>query len=133
MPGHPQPLTVTTATTYRCRQQILLNKVYNLTNVVWSLEPATLKLTKWHWPIHARKCVALGALCEHCEHYQFLGPSCLCPLLQQVSENPVFTEADIYIPVFGCYAREYVAECANGQCRYIGHSPSILKNAVSVY
>ncbi|KAF8227639.1 hypothetical protein L208DRAFT_1295670 [Tricholoma matsutake] len=130
MPGHPQPLTVTTALTY---WQILLNKVYNSTNVIWSLEPATLKLTKWHWPIHARKCIALGTLCEHPEHYQFLGPSCLCLLLQQVSEDPVFTEAAIYILVFGCYAGEYVAECANGRCRYIGQSPSILKNAVSVY
>ncbi|KAF8229711.1 hypothetical protein L208DRAFT_1285273 [Tricholoma matsutake] len=110
MPGHPQPLTVTTAPTY---WQILLNKVYNSTNVVWSLEPATLKLTKWHLPTHARKRIAPGALCEHCKHYQFLGPSCLCPLLQQVSEDPVFTEVAIYIPVFGCYAREYVAECAN--------------------
>ncbi|KAF8226157.1 hypothetical protein L208DRAFT_1303314 [Tricholoma matsutake] len=103
MPRHPQLLTVTTALMY---WQILLNKVYNSTNVVWSLKPATLKLTKWHWPIHARKRIAPGALCEHCEHYQFLGPSCLCPLLQQVSEDPVFTEAAIYIPVFGCYAGE---------------------------
>ncbi|KAF8241064.1 hypothetical protein L208DRAFT_1463692, partial [Tricholoma matsutake] len=124
------PLTVTTALTYR---QILLNKVYNLTNVIWSLEPATLKLTKWHWPIHARKHVAPGTLHEHHEHYQFLGPSCLCPLLQQVSEDPVFTEAAIYILVFGRYTGEYVAKCANSRCRYIGQSPSILKNAVSVY
>ncbi|KAF8237940.1 hypothetical protein L208DRAFT_1245178 [Tricholoma matsutake] len=111
MPTHPQLLTVTTALTYR---QILLNKVYKLTNVVWSLEPATLKLTKWHWPIYARKRVAPGALHEHCEHYQFLGPSCLCPLLQQVSKDLVFTEAAIYIPVFGRYTGEYVAKCANG-------------------
>jgi hypothetical protein len=46
MPGHPQPLTMTTILTY---QQILLNKVYNLMNVIWSLDSATLKLTKWHW------------------------------------------------------------------------------------
>ncbi|KAF8232936.1 hypothetical protein L208DRAFT_1559400, partial [Tricholoma matsutake] len=98
LPRHPQQLTVTTAPMY---QQILLNKVYNSMNVVWSLEPATLKLTKWHWPIHARKHVALGALREHCEHYQFLGPSCLCLLLQQVSKDLVFTEGAIYIPVFG--------------------------------
>ncbi|KAF8235833.1 hypothetical protein L208DRAFT_1254779 [Tricholoma matsutake] len=130
MPGHPQSLMVTTAPMY---QQILLNKVYNLTNIIWSLEPATLKLTKWHWPIHARKCIALGALCEHHEHYQFFGPSCLCPLLQQVSEDLVFTEAAIYILVFGRYAGEYIAKCANGRCGYIGQSPSILKNAVSVY
>ncbi|KAF8221163.1 hypothetical protein L208DRAFT_1535147 [Tricholoma matsutake] len=130
MPGHPQLLTVTTAPMY---WQILLNKVYNLTNVIWSLEPATLKLTKWHWPIHARKHVAPGTLHEHCKHYQFLGPSCLCPLLQQVSEDLVFTEVAIYMPVFGRYAREYIAECANGRCGYIGQSPSVLKNAVSVY
>ncbi|KAF8220486.1 hypothetical protein L208DRAFT_1540547, partial [Tricholoma matsutake] len=108
--GHPQPLTVTTAPMY---WQILLNKVYNLMNVIWSLEPATLQLTKWHWPIHARKHVVLGTLCEHHEHYQFLGPSYLCLLLQQVSKDLVFTEVAIYIPVFGCYTREYVAKCAS--------------------
>jgi hypothetical protein len=46
MPGHPQPLTVTAVPTYR---QILLNKIYNSTDVVWSLDPVTLNLTTWHW------------------------------------------------------------------------------------
>ena len=46
MPGHPQPLTVTAVPTYR---QLLLYKIYGSTNVVWSLHPVTLKLTKWFW------------------------------------------------------------------------------------
>jgi hypothetical protein len=46
MPGHPQPLTVTTVPTYR---QLLLSKIYNSTDVVWSLDPAKLCLTKWYW------------------------------------------------------------------------------------
>jgi hypothetical protein len=46
MPGHPQPLTVTTVPTYR---QILLYKIYNSTDTVWSLDPDTLKLATWHW------------------------------------------------------------------------------------
>ncbi|KAF8221850.1 hypothetical protein L208DRAFT_1325759 [Tricholoma matsutake] len=110
MPGNPQPLTVPTAPMY---QQILLNKVYNSTNVIWSLEPATLKLIKWHLCV-AWNLAAASLMCwVHCEHYQFLGPSCLCPLLQQVSKDPVFTEVAIYILVFGHYAREYIAKCAN--------------------
>ena len=74
MPGHPQPLMVTTVPMYR---QVLLNRVYNSTDVVWSLDPATLKLIKWHWCmawnlaaaplivvqrlVHARKRIVLSA------------------------------------------------------------------------
>ncbi|KAF8239324.1 hypothetical protein L208DRAFT_1237786 [Tricholoma matsutake] len=130
MPGHPQPLMATTIPTYR---QILLSKVYNSTNVVWSLDPAILKLTKWHWPVHARKRVVPSALCDYREHYQFLGPSCLCPLLQRVSEEPAFTEAAIYILVFGRYAGEYIAECANSRCGYLGQSSSLPRNAAGVH
>jgi hypothetical protein len=39
----------------------------------------------------------------------------------------------MYIPVFGRYAGEYVAECANSRCGYLGQSLSLLKKAVSVY
>ena len=74
-----------------------------------------------------------SALREYREHHQFLGPSCLCPLFQQVSEEPVFTEAAIYIPVFGRYAGEYVAECASSQCGYLGQPPSLPKKTVSAY
>jgi len=142
MPGHPQPLMVTTVPTYR---QILLNRVYNSTDVVWSLDPATLKLIKWHWcvawnlaaaplivvqrPVHARKRVVPSALRDYREYYQFLGPSCLCPLLQRVSEEPAFTEAAIYIPVFGRFAGEYVAECANSRCGYLGQSPPLTESS----
>ena len=74
-----------------------------------------------------------SALRDYREHYQFLGPSCLCPLLQRVSKEPAFTEAAIYIPVFGRFAGEYVAECANSRCGYLGQSPSLPKKAASVY
>ena len=56
----------------------------------------------------------------HRDHHQFLGPSCLCPLLQPLSEEPVFKETAIYIPVFGRYAGEHVAECTESRCGYIG-------------
>jgi hypothetical protein len=39
----------------------------------------------------------------------------------------------MYIPVFGRYAGEYVAECANSRCGYLGRSLSLLKKAASVY
>jgi hypothetical protein len=77
--------------------------------------------------------VAPSALCEYREHHQFLGPSCLCPLLQRLIEEPVFTEAAIYIPVFGRYAGEYVAECASSRCGYLGQPPSLPKKAVRAY
>jgi hypothetical protein len=31
-----------------------------------------------------------------------------------------FTEAAIYVPVFGRYTGEYVAECAKSRCGYLG-------------
>ena len=71
-------------------------------------------------PVHAKKRVVPGALREYRQYHQFLGPSCLCPLFQRVSEEPVFKEVAIYIPVFGRYAGEYVAECANSRCGYLG-------------
>jgi len=71
--------------------------------------------------------VAPSALREYREHYQLLGPSCLCPLFQPVSDEPVFMEVAIYIPVFGRYAGEYVAECAQSQCGYLGQSLFMVK------
>lgn len=57
---------------------------------------------------------------DYRREHQFLGPGCLCPLLQNLSEEPDFTEAAIYIPVFGRYGGEYVAACANNRCGYVG-------------
>jgi hypothetical protein len=67
---------------------------------------------------------------QHRETHQYLGPGCLCPLLEPLSEEPVFTEAAIYLTTFGRYEGEYVAECAKGQCGYLGQSPFPLKKQV---
>jgi hypothetical protein len=74
-----------------------------------------------------------SALRDYRERYQFLGPSCLCPLLQPLSEEPAFKEVAIYIPVFGRYAGEYVAECANSRCGYLGQLSSLLRNAARAH
>jgi len=69
-----------------------------------------------------------AGLRKYCEICQYLGPGCLCPLLELFSEEPVFTEAAIYLTTFGRYEGEYVAECARGHCGYLGQSPfSLLK------
>ena len=59
-------------------------------------------------------------LCSHHREHQFLGPGCFCPLLQNLSEEPGFIEAAIYIPVFGHCGGEYVAACAKNRCGYTG-------------
>ena len=66
--------------------------------------------------------MALDALRSYHETHKFLGPGCLCPLLgtERGIEHGRFVEAAIHIPVFGCYAGEYVAECARSQCGYLG-------------
>ena len=57
------------------------------------------------------------------ESHDFLGPCCLCPLFVPLSEEPRFTEAAIYMPIFGRCAGEYVAGCAKSRCGYVGQSP----------
>jgi hypothetical protein len=67
--------------------------------------------------------VSPGALREYRGGYDFLGPCCLCPLLEPLSKEPKFTEAAIYMPVFGRYAGEYIAGCAQSRCGYVGQFP----------
>jgi hypothetical protein len=65
--------------------------------------------------------VAPDALRSYRETHAFLGPCCLCPLVgTQRGIELRFVEAAIYIPVFGRYAGEYVAECAKSECGYLG-------------
>jgi hypothetical protein len=45
-------------------------------------------------------------------------------------EEPVFTEAAIYLTMFRHYGGEYVTECAKGRCGYLGQSPFPLKKQV---
>jgi hypothetical protein len=123
-----------TMPTYR---EILLDQVYRSVNCVKSFNLATSKLTVHYWygvalafhpmprssscrPVHKGKRVTPGELALYRETHQFLGPGCLCPLLGPVSKRPTFIEAAIYIPVFGRYKGEYVAECAKSQCGFIG-------------
>jgi hypothetical protein len=37
-----------------------------------------------------------------------------------LSNESHFTEAAMYVPIFGRYAGEYVAECAKSRCGYLG-------------
>lgn len=76
----------------------------------------------FHRPVNGRQLVPPSALRDHRDHHQFLSPSCLCLLIQSLSEEPVFKEAAIYIPVFGPFAGEHVAECVESRCGYLGQS-----------
>jgi hypothetical protein len=84
-------------------------------------------------PVHEGKRVTLCNLCEYHEKYQFLGPCCLCPLLGGISDEPAFTEAAIYMPIFGHYGGEYVMECVKSQCRYLGQSSSLLELEADIH
>ena len=77
-----------------------------------------------HRPLNGSALVSSSHLSSYRESHEFLGPSCLCPLLQPVhpDEEPVFKEVAIHKPVFRCYAGQYVAECAESRCGYIGQS-----------
>jgi hypothetical protein len=56
----------------------------------------------------------------HRETHQYIGPGCLCPLLEPLTAHK---EAAIYLAVNGLYPGEYVAECADDRCGYLGLSP----------
>ena len=70
--------------------------------------------------------------CDYRENHDFLNPSCLCALLQPQGEGRVvrYTEAAIYLRLYGRYKGEWVAECANGCCGYLGRSLFPLKIGV---
>ena len=74
-----------------------------------------------------------STLRDHRDHHQFLGPSCLCPLIQSLSKEPVFKEAAIYIPVFGPFVGEHVAECVESRCGYLGQSLFLLHIAATIH
>ena len=78
------------------------------------------KFHSLHRPVIGNRLVPPCDLRDHRDLHQFLGPSCLCPLLQPLGEEPVFQEAAIYMPVFGRYAGEHIAECTESRCGYIG-------------
>ena len=82
-----------------------------------------------HRPVEGNKRVPPRQLNKYreCHRDRFLGPCCLCPLLAQVGEERDYTEAIIELTVFGRFKGEYVAECAERQCGYIGESPYSLK------
>ncbi|KAM6490167.1 hypothetical protein JOM56_014361 [Amanita muscaria] len=116
MPGNPQPLAFTTFPTYR---QKLLYDVQSSTRCVMSFDPAKLELIPHYWPVSEGARVPPAELRQYREAHQYLGPGCLCPLLEPLSEEPVFREAAIYLTWFGRYEGEYIAECAKSQCRYL--------------
>jgi hypothetical protein len=134
MPGGPQSLMITIPT-YR---QKLLHDIYKSTRCVLSFDPVKLELIPhyWHvtmaseiyWPDCFYRPVREGArvppaeLRRHREVHQYLGPGCLCPLLEPLNQEPVFREAAIYLTTFGRYEGEYVAECAKSECGYLGPS-----------
>jgi hypothetical protein len=60
---------------------------------------------------------------QYCEVHQYLGPGCLCPLIEQTGNRPIFTEAAIYTAKVEPYKGEYVAGCAKSHCGYLGKSP----------
>ena len=84
----------------------------------------------FHRPVEGKERVRPDALHKYRETHQFLGPCCLCSLLTPLSEESHFTdftEAAVYVPIFGRFAGEYVAECAESRCGYLGYLSFWLK------
>jgi len=78
-----------------------------------------------HRPMHGTEHVTPDAWHIYHKNHQFLGPCCLCPLLQPLSQEPHYAKTAIYLPLCGCYKGEWVAECAEGRCGYLDMSSSL--------
>jgi hypothetical protein len=60
--------------------------------------------------------VAPGSMGDYWITHNFKYPCCLCTHNEHESD---YTEAAIYIPMYGLYADKYVAGCASKNCRYL--------------
>lgn len=117
-------------------RQRLLAEVYRSTDRVLTFDSKRLSLVTYHWyarltiarcyfhylnrPVYEGERVRPDGLRNHRETHQFLGPCCICPLLKPLSIEPRFKEAAIYMPLMGLYKGEYVAECVESRCGYLG-------------
>ena len=81
---------------------------------------ASMTHSSCHRPVSGGVCVLPSELRRYRATHQYLGPGCLCPLLEPLSKEPAFTEAAIYLTIIGRDQGEYVAECAKGRCGYLG-------------
>ncbi|KAF8327320.1 hypothetical protein F5887DRAFT_924839 [Amanita rubescens] len=70
-------------------------------------------------PINAGARVPPDGLRQYRQTHEYLGPGCLCPLLERFSKTAPYKEAAIYLAIDGPYKGEYVAECAKHQCGYL--------------
>ena len=69
---------------------------------------------------------------EYRMRHEFKGLYCLCPLLWMTDEELPFTEAKILLKDSGDHIREYVAECPNGRCEYLGQLPVAFQDKESL-
>ncbi|KAF8333377.1 hypothetical protein F5887DRAFT_1080196 [Amanita rubescens] len=84
-----------------------------------SYDPAKLKLVVHYWPLKPDGGrVPPNELRQYRETHEYLGPGCLCPLLEPRRKNTAYKEAAICLSIDGRYKGEYVAECAQGRCGY---------------
>jgi hypothetical protein len=128
----PQPIT-TMIPTYHQR---LLRQVRDATHSIQSFNPSTRTLTTLRWcvpltrrdrtllifyrPVDNHGRVVPSSLREYRRSHEFLGPCCLCPLFARNAETRVFTEAAMFVAPSGQFSGEYVAQCAKGECGYLG-------------
>ena len=138
MPKNPKPPP--TPTNYRPNQLLLLD-VYKSTREgrLMSYDPKKGGLVVHHWQVTS-VISQVGLTCiffhrpvkpdgerippeglrQHREAHEYLGPGCLCPLLEPPGEKLAYKETAIYITTDGRYKGEHVAECAEDRCGYLG-------------
>jgi hypothetical protein len=79
-----------------------------------------------HRPLDGHQRVPPSLWRDYRESNEFLGPGCFCSVFVP-RDQAVFTEAAIFISTSGPFSGEYVAQCAKGECGYLGQSCFLLK------
>ncbi|KAF8310138.1 hypothetical protein F5887DRAFT_931233 [Amanita rubescens] len=118
MPKNPKPPP--SPTNYRPNQLLLLD-VYKSTREgrLMSYNPENGGLVV-HQPVKPDgERIPPEGLRQHREAHEYLGPGCLCPLLEPPGEKLAYKETAIYITTDGRYKGEHVAECAEDRCGYL--------------
>ena len=82
--------------------------------------------------MNGSKCVMPDMWLEYRMRHKFKGLHCLWPLLQMTDEELPFTEAKILLKDSGDHVTEYVAECPNGCCEYLGQLPVAFQDKASL-
>jgi hypothetical protein len=74
-----------------------------------------------HRPVEGEERVPPELWHQYREKHEFLFPCCFCGIFV-TKDQVVYTEAAVFISTSRPFSSQYVAQCAKGECGYLGQS-----------